>query len=271
MKKLVFKTYLLTTIVLLLLLTVQFTVLADSGENEYSKTVRGYLVSVIFEKPAAVGEIPIHIQIYDAVGIPVSNAEVQVSLVGGEASHIEGETITSLHGEIPGESEISEHSHTAASETHAEISGNSDISELPHEASSDTHAEMSGNSDVAEHPHEASSDTHADMSGNSDASVHPHSAPSDAHDEMEMVKLEESHQSGDYTGEIAINSAGDWTILVHMTIQGEFIEVDFPLSIARSQSSLGILASFFALNTVIILAAIVLKPKSKSTLSLTEV
>jgi hypothetical protein len=95
-------------------------------------------------------------------------------------------------------------------------------------------------------------------------------APSDAHDDMSMVALEAGHESGEYKGEIAFDSAGDCTIRVHLTIQDKFMEVDFPMSVPRPQSSFGILAGFFAVNAVIIVSAVILKPKPLSATSSSE-
>lgn len=196
MKRLAHKTHLLLSITLLFLLTVQVTVFADGGENGFTQNVHGYQVSLIFEKPVVVGGNPIHVQIHSAEGMPVSLAEVHVSLVEIEANHTDAETKTSQHGEMPVMSGISEQ---------------------------------------------------------------PHSAPSGAHDEMEMVRLEDGHESGKYAGEITIDQAGDYTVRVHLAINGELMEVDFPLSVASSQRGAGILAGFFAVNTAIIAAALVIK------------
>jgi hypothetical protein len=196
MKRLAHKTPLLITITLLFLLIVQVTVFADGGENGFTQNVHEYQVSLIFEKPVVVGENPIHVHIHSAEGMPVSHAEVHVSLVEIEANHTDAETKISQHGEMPGMSGMSEQ---------------------------------------------------------------PHSAPSSAHNEMEMVRLEDRHESGEYAGEITIDQAGECAVRVHLTIQGELIEVDFPLSVPSSQSGVGILAGFFAVNTAIIAAALIIK------------
>jgi len=109
-----------------------------------------------------------------------------------------------------------------------------------------------------------------DMHGMSDMSEGHTEEPSDAHDKMGMVALQVGHESGEYSGEIAFDSAGDCTVRVHLTIQDEFMEVDFPMSVARPQNSYGILAGFFALNALIIVSAVALKPKPVSVPSSNE-
>ena len=63
-------------IVSALLLAFPISALADGGGLE--KEVDGYHVKLIFTEPAQVGENPFHIQINDALGMPVTGAEVKV-------------------------------------------------------------------------------------------------------------------------------------------------------------------------------------------------
>jgi hypothetical protein len=210
MNKLVYKTFLLSVLTLLILSVAPGTVFADGGNSEFTKSVNGYHVTLVFEEPVMVGENPIHVRVNDAMDMPVSNADVQVSVVEGNDEHAE---------------EKSEHTEGE------EVASANDT--------------MHGMEAVPEQPVEA---------------------PSEAHDEMGMVALEAGHESGEYAGEIAIDSAGDWMIRVHLTVPGELTEVDFPLSIAQSKSnSTGILAGFFTVNAAIIAAAIIFKPKPVST------
>ena len=207
MRKFAHKTLLLSTIILLILLSLPVAALADSAdadeENEFTQTVNGYEVTLVFENPVAIGENQIHVRLSDTHHAPVSNADVEVGVVEGEAEHAEAEPIAQ--------------------------------------------------------PEEA------DMHGMSSMSEQPVEAPSDAHDEVDMVAFEVGHESGEYAGEIAIDGAGDWIIRVHLTIQGELVEVDFPLNVPSNQNGAGILAGFFALNAAIIGAAVVLKRKPVST------
>jgi len=66
-------------IVATLLLVLPKTVFADGGEGGSVKEVNGYHITLIFAEPAKVGENQFHIQITDSTGMPVINAEVEVS------------------------------------------------------------------------------------------------------------------------------------------------------------------------------------------------
>lgn len=65
--------------------------LADGGENGYVATANGYQIELVFKEPAAIGENEFHIQITDSMGMPVPNAEVEVSAmpVEGMSAHDE--------------------------------------------------------------------------------------------------------------------------------------------------------------------------------------
>lgn len=62
-----------------LLMAFPKTVFADGGEGGSVKEVNGYHVALIFTEPAKPGENLFHIQITDAMGMPVTKAEVEVS------------------------------------------------------------------------------------------------------------------------------------------------------------------------------------------------
>jgi hypothetical protein len=91
MKRTILKAYRLSAVLLLLLLATQITALADGGEDELTQTVDGYRVTLVFENPIASGENQIHIQVSDAQDQPVSNAQVEVSVVEAKVEHTEAE------------------------------------------------------------------------------------------------------------------------------------------------------------------------------------
>jgi hypothetical protein len=194
MKRLAYKTLLLSITLLLILLSLPTSALADAGhgDNEYTQTVNGYEVTLILEKPAAVGENRISIHLMDAQNRPITNAAVEAAVVKIELEHTEEESHTSAHGQMEN---------------------------MPTEA------------------------------------------PSTAHDKMGMTTLEAGHESGEYAGEILIEASGLCIIRVHLTVQGELTEVDFPVNAAQPQNGTGILIGFLALNVVIIAIAVILKHK----------
>lgn len=244
MRKLARTTFLLSTIILLILLSLPVAALADGGgeENELTQTINGYEVTLVFENPATIGENQIHIRVSDAQHTPIANADVEVSVVKGEAEHGEAEP-ADQHDEP-----TDQHDEPAA------MPGMEGMSEQP--------ASMPGMSDAPEQP--------AAMPGMEGMSEQPVEASSEAHDEMEMVALEAGHESGEYAGEIHIEGDGAWVVRVHLTIQGEQMEVEFPLSIVSRRYGAGILAGFFVVNATIIGTALVLKSKKASAKLATE-
>ena len=79
---------LLVTAILLVIPTMA---LADGVGGEYIVTANGYQVELVFKEPAMTGENEFHIQIVDSMGMPVPNAEVEVSAmpVEGMSAHDE--------------------------------------------------------------------------------------------------------------------------------------------------------------------------------------
>jgi hypothetical protein len=206
-KRFTSKTLLISIAALLIMLALPVGALADAGEGEnvFTQVVNGYQVTLVFDKPAAVGENQIHIQLKDAKNSPVANAAMEVSL---EKVDIE---------------------HTGHSEA---------------DAAASAHSAMPGM---------------ADMPG---MSAQPANRPSVEHDSMVMTTLESGHASGEYAGAITIGNPGNCVLRVHLTLNGELTQIDFPLTVAQPQNGSGILAAFFAVNVAIVSAAIVKKPKS---------
>lgn len=84
-----------------LLLAFPKTVFADGGgEGGIEKEVNGYHVTLIFAEPAKAGENQFHIQITDAMGMPITNAEVEVSAMPAEGMDEHGED-SEMAAEVP--------------------------------------------------------------------------------------------------------------------------------------------------------------------------
>jgi hypothetical protein len=78
---------------------------------------------------------------------------------------------------------------------------------------------------------------------------------------MEGFVLEPSHhEQGEYSGEIHVESTGDWTVTVHLTVQEEEMAAEFPLMIKSSSRNI-ILASFAGINILTLMIAAALKRK----------
>lgn len=65
--------------------------LADGGGNGNIVTANGYQIELVFKEPVTVGENEFHIQITDSMGMPVPNAEVEVSAMPSEGMTEHGE------------------------------------------------------------------------------------------------------------------------------------------------------------------------------------
>lgn len=66
-------------IIATLLLAFPKTVFADGGEGGSKKEINGYHITLIFVEPVKTGENQFHFQITDSIGMPIPNAEVEVS------------------------------------------------------------------------------------------------------------------------------------------------------------------------------------------------
>jgi hypothetical protein len=67
-----------------LLLALPQIVFADGDEGGSEMEVNGYHITLTFVEPVKAGENQFHIQITDAMGMPVTNAEVEVSAMPAE-------------------------------------------------------------------------------------------------------------------------------------------------------------------------------------------
>lgn len=109
----------------------------------------------------------------------------------------------------------------------------------------------------------------AKESSGHDSMAEMHSAPTtghgtNAHEEMEGFPLEASHhEAGEYSGEIHVESTGNWMVTIHLTVKEQGMEVDFPLMVKSSSRNI-ILASFAGINLLILAAAATLKRKPAS-------
>lgn len=224
MKRFTHKTTLLFTALLLLSLALPISVLADGGkeENEFTQIVNGYQVTLSFEKEATVGENQIHVTVKDAMNMPVSQADLEVSVVTDETEHVEAQPTVEIG----------------------------------------TMSNMSGMSNMGAEPsHEV---------GTMSAMSSTDEQPAESHDQMGMVALSAGHESGEYEGQLSIESEGDLIVRVHLTVAGKLMEVDFPLHVAKSNTGAIVLGSFFVVNVALIGAGVVMKSKTLSAAGLSK-
>jgi hypothetical protein len=213
-------------IIATLMMSFPGTVFADGGDGGYSATANGFQITLAFAEPAETGANEFHIQISDTIGMPVSNAEVEVTAMPVEAM--------SDHEEGPAEEM---HDMEMATEAPAvnEMDGMAGMEMSPNEPSN----EMESNS-------------HDDNSEESHA------------EESMQVSLVAGHEPGEYSGEIMLDTSGTWIFSIHFTVDGQMTEVEIPVEVVGTVSKPGILAGFFGLNATLIATAAVMKRKSIS-------
>ena len=211
-------------IVATFLLAFPKTVFADGGEGGIEQEVNGYHVSLNFVEPARVGENQFHIQITDAIGLPVTNAEVEVSAMPAEGMSEHGESSEAEHDEN---------------------------SEMEMEAETPSVGVMTSNSGGM------------DMATEEPAAgvMKPNEPAGDAHGEETLSAiLEPSNEAGEYAGEMHFEKSGEWMFNVHFTVNGETTEVEFPFEIARQLIlNYAVLAGFIAINVIVVIMAAVHK------------
>ncbi len=72
--------------IFLLVLMLPGQALAEGGETGKTVTIGGYQVSLVFPEPLRLGENSVHLKIQDAMGSPVSGAQVEISALAVENS-----------------------------------------------------------------------------------------------------------------------------------------------------------------------------------------
>ncbi|MBI5953655.1 MAG: FixH family protein [Chloroflexi bacterium] len=123
-------------VVAALLLAFPKTVFADGGEGGTEKEVNGYHITLIFPEPIKTGENQFHIQITDSMGMPVTNAEVEVSAMPAEgmSEHDENEEMAT---EVPSTGVMTSNSDGMDMESEAPATGVMQ----PNEPAADEHGE----------------------------------------------------------------------------------------------------------------------------------
>jgi hypothetical protein len=123
-------------VVAALLLAFPKTVFADGGEGGTEQEVNGYHIALIFTEPIKTGENQFHIQITDSMGMPVTNAEVEVSAMPAEgmSEHDENEEMAA---EVPSTGVMTSNSDGMDMESEAPATGVMQ----PNEPAADEHGE----------------------------------------------------------------------------------------------------------------------------------
>lgn len=215
-------------LIALLALMLPGTVMANEGDG-ITVTVGGYQVSLIFAETVKAGENPFHIQILDAMGMPVSNAQVEIFAMPVKDSPQHQEN---MENSAPAKGAVEEMNSTptaAASKGIAGMSGMAGMEVAPITVPTN---EMPGMADETDHPIETI-----------------------------KVMLVAGEEAGEFSGEITFPHAGHWMMTAHLVINGESLEADFPVVVTGSSSVGFLLAGFAGLNMVIIGTAAITKRK----------
>jgi hypothetical protein len=205
--------------------------LADGPGEGIEGEANGYHIRLIFGESPKLGENEFHVQVTDAMGMPVTNAEVGVIAMP--------EKVMSGHEE----------------DTSADAHGSDNMSEMdmPTEvaAPTDDMNSMSG-MDMGSEPEANDPSTHAETQG--------------SHvDEPIQIVLDAGHEPGEYSGHISLNRTGEWIFNVHFIVDGQLTEVEFPVTVAGLDAKYGILAGFVGINASVMSAAAIMKRKKNST------
>lgn len=205
-------------------------VFASGAGETLEEEVMGYHVSLSFVDEIKTGENEVHVQIVDSQDRFVTPTEVQISVMSITGAGDQAAKSDSAHGEEP----AAEHGmDTSAPSEHA--------------VSASGHENMSG------------MDPDAEALPESD-----HTLESGSHEEIIMVTLEPERETSEYRGILNFERSGDWSLVVHFSVEGQFLEVEFPVNVAGVISRYNILAGILGLNVAIVLTAGVIKRKSRT-------
>ena len=223
------------SIFLLLALPLQ-SVLADGEGEGIEKEVNGYHVRLVFVDAPKIGENAFHIQITDAMGMPVTNAEVMIMAAPYEdmSEHEEDSNEESHDTDSMSEMDMPEAEPTEAAETSSMPGMDMPEEEPTDEANADAHGE-------SQESH-GSEDEHGESS-------------------MQEITLEAGHEGGEYEGTVSLHRPGDWVFHVQFTADDQLNEVELPIAVAGIAAKYSILAGFFGINAVVITAAAISKRK----------
>jgi hypothetical protein len=222
-------TVMIFTITILLAVPLQ-AALADGAGEGIEREANGYHIRLIFVEAPKLGENEFHVQITDAMGMPVTKAEVGVIA--------KPEEIESEH-----EEDIS-----------ADANGSDSMSgmDMPTEEAvpTDDMNSMSG-MDMGDEPEANEPSTHGEEQ--------------DSHEEEPtQIVLEAGHEPGEYSGHLSFNRTGEWVFNVHFTVDGQLTEVEFPVTVAGLDAKYGILIGFVGINASVLSVAAITKRKKNS-------
>ena len=187
------------------------------GEGATVK-VGEYQISLVFAEPAKTGGNPLHVHILNGKGMPVKDARVDISAMPIE--------------------DWRQHRKSMESGAPA-MSGMHGMNHVPAMASANDMPDMPGMS------HAPATARANDMPGMGRMDTASTLAQSN-----ELPGME-----GDYVGAVTFAAAGHWILNTHLSINGQMLNADFPVDVAKDSTSFAILTGFAGLNALIIWVA----------------
>jgi hypothetical protein len=241
--------------ILTLILMLPGSALASPGDGETTVTVSRYRVSLAFVEPAKAGMNSLHVTILDEMGMPVSNARVEINAVPVKDTDEHEDNM--------------QHNAPANGYTDPTVEPVNGLTGPTHGMEPD-HAVEEAADDV--HPvEEVMDDGHAaeeaDDGHAAEETDDGHAAEeTDDEHEIEAVTaiLVAEHGSGEYAGQITFSNTGHWMLTVQISIDGESLEAEFPVEVTGGSPSGGILAGFAGLNAALIGVAAITRRKPAS-------
>jgi hypothetical protein len=96
-----------------------------------------------------------------------------------------------------------------------------------------------------------------DMPGMDMNTIHASTAYGDPY----VIQFESGDQRGEYAGEIDLESRGDYVVAIHMIVDNDSMEAEFPLAVKGNYMRYAILAVFLGMNLIILVVAMTLRSK----------
>jgi hypothetical protein len=209
-------------VVFLSLLILPIAVLAHEAGEGTTITVDGYKVTLVFPEQLKVGENPVHLQILDAMGMPVSGSQIEIC-----ARAVSGTRIANCTQ--PMEETEQQKSLRISAAAMGGMHGMHGMSPAPAPAETKKGHDMAG------------------MEGMEGMEGMDHTGSMPANGQQDMT--------GEYVGMIGLSATGYWMLNTRFSVNGQTLHTNFPVAVVGSWAPYAILGGFALLNALIIWVA----------------
>jgi hypothetical protein len=259
MKRGLVKTWLLSSVSLLLLLTLPGVTTAHSEDGCGVKSANGYNFQLAFATtPLETGRNDLTVIMRDAKGEPISGAEIEVAVVQPTQSDLAAHTEEEVAAQP--QAETDHHAHVAVpaagDHTHApsdQWATQSGTEPQIHQPAEMEHQEADQAAEADVHAH-----TPAEVAREAETAtdVHSHSG---GHGEPTTVELEQGAAPGEYQGQVGFSREGQWLIKVNFLVDGQVGETEFVVDVVKRAPNWYVLGGFAGMNMLVIVVAAVMK------------